>query len=134
MFIETCRHPPAFPSLLSCCCDSSHASQVLLITHELEAPQAATDYFARVLYPVIPLWVFGRSARVVPRCEVKDCLYDGWRDRAHCVSCLVSDSPVRVGVSIILLFQLRINVFLEASRVTFLFIAVGRMDARLCDL
>jgi len=100
-----CRHVQTFSAnhlSISCCFRRApRASQILLITHELEAPQASTDYFARVFYPMIPLWVFGRSARSVPRCEVKDALYDGWRDRANCLSCKASANTVsEVGVSL----------------------------------
>ena len=69
-----------FGALLGVSC-SERLMQALIITHELTKSEDMDQYLAQKMKPMVPLLVYGRSARAAPTCAPNDCLWYGWRDR-----------------------------------------------------
>ena len=56
-----------------------YSGQVLVLYHEMMPQQEMTDYFSRLLYPIIPLAVVGRSWAAQPVCERETAVYWNWK-------------------------------------------------------
>ena len=53
-----------------------------MITHELVNFDRADQYLAAKMAPIVPLLLYGRSARAAPTCPPGECLWYTWRDRS----------------------------------------------------
>ena len=69
-------------SKLFCVLFSLLAVQVLVTTHELVKTERADQYLAAKMAPIVPLMLYGRSARAAPTCPPGECLWYTWRDRS----------------------------------------------------
>ena len=54
--------------------------QVLVLYHEMMPYDEMTDYFARMLWPLTPLAVMGRSWQADPKCPREQAVFSNWRD------------------------------------------------------
>jgi hypothetical protein len=54
--------------------------KVLVVSHELSKPAEMDDYLARVLNPVNPLIIWGRSKDADPPCKPHECMWYLWKD------------------------------------------------------
>ena len=55
------------------------SGQVLVLYHEMMPQEEMTDYFSRLLYPIIPLAVVGRSWAAPPLCKRDTAVYWNWK-------------------------------------------------------
>jgi hypothetical protein len=54
-------------------------TKALIITHELSREKEMDDYLARVLFPLRPLLVMGRSRMAEPACRPEESLFYCWK-------------------------------------------------------
>jgi hypothetical protein len=55
-------------------------NKALVVSHELSRPAEMDDYLARVLNPVNPLIIWGRSKDADPPCKAEHCMWYLWKD------------------------------------------------------
>ena len=56
------------------------SSKALVLMHELTKVEEMTEFFPRVLYPIVPMAVMGRSWAAAPACTADKAVYCGWKD------------------------------------------------------
>ena len=53
-------------------------TQVFIMSHEKTRENEMTNYFSKKFYPVVPVFVLGRSYTAEPKCKPEYTLYDNW--------------------------------------------------------
>ena len=60
-----------------------NAGQALVLMYEFASKEEYGDYLPRILWPLQPLAIHGRSWKAAPRCHPSQAVYDNWMDRFH---------------------------------------------------
>ena len=55
-------------------------AQVLIMTHEVTKMTEMEDYFTKKFYPILPMFMIGRSYKMEPTCKPNQTLYDTWTE------------------------------------------------------
>ena len=52
------------------------------MTHEVTKMAEMEDYFTKKFYPILPMYMIGRSYKMEPNCKPNQTLYDAWTELA----------------------------------------------------
>ena len=52
------------------------------MTHEATKMAEMEDYFTKKFYPILPMYMIGRSYAMEPTCKPNQTLYDAWTELA----------------------------------------------------
>ena len=75
-----CSESANLPLVISWLFLSPDSSKALVLMHELTKVEEMSDYFPRVLHPMVPMAVMGRSWAAAPSCSADKAVWSGWKD------------------------------------------------------